>query len=217
MLPRIISPTLILSPRKMIPIIFILSGLVSSCSTALPSTTAVADFFTPTSQVLESTPTQTSVDHTAELTSSDSDRLGLCFSYPQGYTQIPDSDTVEIAAPDLPGTNTKGLFWLEISNSYDRSAEKIADQDMTYASGGVEFSSGIILANRTLGLRSEGASREYDMRKYSENFPKLRSSTPRTSSISESLIRRWSFRSSASVTLQASRISFKRFCGNRTV
>ena len=135
MLPRIISPTLILSPRKMIPIIFILSGLVSSCSTALPSTTAVADFFTPTSQVLESTPTQTSVDHTAELTSSDSDRLGLCFSYPQGYTQIPDSDTVEIAAPDLPGTNTKGLFWLEISNSYDRSAEKIADQDMTYASG----------------------------------------------------------------------------------
>jgi hypothetical protein len=64
-----------------------------------------------------------------------SDRLGLCFSYPQGYTQIPNSDTVEIAAPDLPGTDTKGLFWLEISDSYDRTAEKIADQEMTYAAG----------------------------------------------------------------------------------
>ena len=63
------------------------------------------------------------------------DRLGLCFSYPQGYTQIPDSDTVEIAAPDLPGTDTKGLFWIEISDAYNRTAERIADQDMTYAVG----------------------------------------------------------------------------------
>ncbi len=62
-----------------------------------------------------------------------SDRLGLCFSYPQGYTQMPYNDTVEIASPDLPGTDTKGLFWLEISDSYNRTAEKIADQDMTYA------------------------------------------------------------------------------------
>jgi hypothetical protein len=29
----------------------------------------------------------------------------------------------------------KGLFWLEISDSYNRTAEKIADQDMTYATG----------------------------------------------------------------------------------
>jgi hypothetical protein len=75
------------------------------------------------------------VNDTVELLSSDSDRLGLCFSYPQGYTQLPYNDTVEIAAPDLPGTDTKGLFWLEISDSYNRTAEKIADQDMTYATG----------------------------------------------------------------------------------
>jgi hypothetical protein len=90
---------------------------------------------TPTSIPLESTPTQTSVNDTAELLSSDSDRLGLCFSYPQGYTQLPNIDAVEIVAPDLPGTDTKGLFWLEISDAYNRTAEKIADQDMTYASG----------------------------------------------------------------------------------
>jgi hypothetical protein len=75
------------------------------------------------------------VGDTAELSSSDSDRLGLCFSYPQGYTQLPNIDTVEIVAPDLPGSDVRGLFWLEISDAYNRSAEKIADQDMTYAAG----------------------------------------------------------------------------------
>jgi hypothetical protein len=40
---------------------------------------------------------------------------------------------VGIAAPDLPGSDVKGLFWLEISDSYNRTAEKIADEDMTYA------------------------------------------------------------------------------------
>jgi hypothetical protein len=143
MLPGIISPLLIVSPRKLVPIFFILSGLVSSCSIVPPSTpavskveplqTAVADVFTPAPQVLESTPTQTSVNDTAKLFSSD--RLGLCFSYPQGYTQIPYNDAVEIAAPDLPGSDVKGLFWLEISDSYNRTAEVIADQEMTYAAG----------------------------------------------------------------------------------
>lgn len=140
MLLRIISPILTLSPRKVVPIFFILSGLVSSCNIAPPSPpavgkveppqTAVAD--TPTPQVLESTPLQTSVNDTAGFSS---DQLSLCFSYPQGYTQIPYNDTVEIAAPDLPGSDVKGLFWLEISDSYGRTAEVIADQDMTYVAG----------------------------------------------------------------------------------
>jgi len=66
----------------------------------------------------------------SELFSSDS--LGLCFSYPQGYTQI-SADAVEIVAPDLPGSDVKGFFWLEISDSKNRTAEEIADEDMTYA------------------------------------------------------------------------------------
>jgi len=61
--------------------------------------------------------------------------LDYCFSYPQGYTQIPYNDAVEIVAPDLPGSDVRGLFWLEISDSYDRTAEEIADQEMTYAAG----------------------------------------------------------------------------------
>jgi hypothetical protein len=75
------------------------------------------------------------VNDTVELVSSDSDRLGLCFSYPQGYTQLPYNDAVEIVAPDLPGTDTKGLFWIEISDAYGRTAEKIADEDLTFAAG----------------------------------------------------------------------------------
>jgi hypothetical protein len=133
MLSKIISTKLILSSRKLIPIIFILSVLVSSCSTTPLSTAAGAEVFTPTPQVLESTPDQTGVNDIAELFSSD--RLGLCFSYPQGYTQIPNIDEVEIVAPDLPGSDVKGLFWLEISDSYNRTAEVIADQEMTFAPG----------------------------------------------------------------------------------
>jgi hypothetical protein len=81
--------------------------------------------------MLESTSVRTSVNDTAESFSSD--QLGLCFSYPHGYTQVPDTDAVEITAPDLPGSDVKALFWLEISDSYNRTAEEIADQDMTYA------------------------------------------------------------------------------------
>ena len=105
--------------------------VLSACAKeASQSNTNVADVFTPTPQVLESMPVQTD---TAELFSSD--QLGICFSYPQGYTQIPHTDPVEIAAPDLPGSDVKGLFWLEISDAYNRTAEKIADQEMTYAAG----------------------------------------------------------------------------------
>jgi hypothetical protein len=120
MYPRINLPVLIVSPRKLIPIFFIFIGLVSSC--------------TPTPQVPEITPTQTSVNETVEWFSSD--QLGLCFSYPQGYTQVPNNDAVEIVAPELPGAEVRGLFWLEISDAYNRTAEVIAEQDLTYALGG---------------------------------------------------------------------------------
>jgi hypothetical protein len=131
------------SHKYFLPILFLAvsSLLLNACSFSFEalstptSTPAVAEDFTSTPQALESTPVPTSVNDTADLASSDSDRLGLCFSYPQGYTQLPNNDAVEIVAPDLPGTDTKGLFWIEISDAYDRTAEKIADEDMTYAAG----------------------------------------------------------------------------------
>jgi len=143
MLTKVISPILIFSPRRLVPIFFILCVLVSSCNTELPSTPVVSkveppqptviDVFTPTSQEPESTPAQSSANGTTELFSSD--EMGLCFSYPRGYTQISTKDTVEFAAPDLPGSDVKGLFWLEISDSYNRTAEVIADQEVTFSPG----------------------------------------------------------------------------------
>ena len=84
---------------------------------------------TSTLHVLESTPVPPSVNDTAQWFSSD--QLELCFSYPEGYTQLPYEDTVEIIGPELPAPDLRGLFWLEKSDAYDRTAEVIADQDMT--------------------------------------------------------------------------------------
>ena len=96
---------------------------VLSTQTSIP---AVSD-----PQVLESTPVPVSVKDTAQWFSSD--QLGLCFSYPEGYTQLPYEDTVEIIGPELPAPDLRGLFWREKSDAYDRTAEVIADQDMTAA------------------------------------------------------------------------------------
>ena len=117
------------------------SVLLNACSfsfetlSAPTATPAVADVSTSTPQAPESTPAQTGVNDTVELSSTDSDRLGFCFSYPQGYTQLPFNDAVEIVAPGLPGTDTRGIFWIEISDAYGRTAEKIADEDLTFAAG----------------------------------------------------------------------------------
>ena len=117
------------------------SVLLNACSfsfetlSAPTATPAVADVSTSTPQAPESTPAQTGVNDTVELSSTDSDRLGFCFSYPQGYTQLPFNDAVEIVAPGLTGTDTRGIFWIEISDSYGRTAEKIADEDLTTAAG----------------------------------------------------------------------------------
>ena len=118
MLPKIFSSNPIVS-RKLVPIFFILGVLVSSC--------------TPATQVPGITPTQPGVIDTAQTFSSDA--LGLCFSYPQGYLQIPYNDTVEIVAPEIPGSELRGLFWLEKSDAYDRTAQVIADQDVSMVPG----------------------------------------------------------------------------------
>jgi len=97
-----------------------------------PSSTAAAEVVTPPPQVID-TPTLAGMNNPVQTFSSD--QLGLCFSYPQGYTQLTDSSTLEIVAPELSDTDLRGLFWLEMSDSFDRTAEVIADQELTTASG----------------------------------------------------------------------------------
>lgn len=133
MLPIIISRKLILSPRKLVPVFLIISWLISSCS------------ITPKLSPVE--PSQTSVNNTVETFSSD--KLGLCFSYPTGYSQLPYNNTVEIVGPELPAPDLRGLFWLEISDAYNRTAEVIADQDITLA--------GVIVGRWTVTVGGEQA------------------------------------------------------------
>ena len=125
-MPRIICSTLIVMAAV----------VMSACAQEISqSNSAVADVFNPTPQVLENTPALTSGNDTAKTFSSD--QLGLCFSYPSGFGLVP-SNIVEVAALEPTGSvgsETKGLFWLEISDSFDRTAEEIADEEMTYAAG----------------------------------------------------------------------------------
>jgi len=120
---------------------FICSTLIALAAFALsacvrqttPSTTPTADVVTPPPPVSENTSVQPGATSPMEWFSSD--QPGLCFSYPQGFTQLPESGTLEIVAPELPGTDSRGIFWLETSGAYDRTAEVIADQELTFAAG----------------------------------------------------------------------------------
>lgn len=125
--------------------LFLLVAVVLAACSSPAGTLPAASPWVPTLQVVD-TPQQAqapaieptreqSSDRSFPTESFSSDQLGLCFSYPQGYQQIPSGDSIEIAAPDLPGSGVKALFWLEIGNAYDRSAETIAAQDMTLAAG----------------------------------------------------------------------------------
>ena len=132
------STKLLVSPSKLALILFILGGLISGCATAQPSTaepplTADAEDNTPAVQDLEVAPSQASGNKALDTFSSD--QWDLCFSYPQGYNQLPYNDTVEIVGPAIPESDLRGLFWLEISASDDRTAEEIADKEIASFSG----------------------------------------------------------------------------------
>jgi hypothetical protein len=117
-------------PSFIVPVALLLGACVNAPST--PDIPA-ADVSTSTPPVLENTPSRSSETNPLEIFSSD--RFGLCFSYPQGYSSDPDSDTVYIIAPDLPDTDTKGRFWLETNDANDRTAGMIADQEMSSLTG----------------------------------------------------------------------------------
>ncbi len=134
------SCRLSVSPGKLVSVFLTFIGFVSACATAPRSTPGVSSnelpqtaVPTPTLQVLGTTPAQTSVSETMEFFSRD--QLGLCFSYPQGYTQVPYYDAVEIAAPDLPGSEVKGLFWFDIRDPNNLTAEEVADKELAEVAG----------------------------------------------------------------------------------
>lgn len=122
------------SPQKYFLIGFVILGLfVSSCNAATPTPPAVTDVPTSEPQVSEPAPTQEGTSDLVQLAASDSDRLGFCFSYPAGYTQLPSNDMVEVVSPEIPGTDLRPMFWIETGDPYNRTAQVIAEQDMQLA------------------------------------------------------------------------------------
>ena len=122
------------------PFLFLFFAIALSACNSLTGNTQVTPPSVTTPEVAESSDQVSSSGNepTLEISANEteffsSDQLGLCFSYPREYTLNLDSDTVQIAAPILPDTDVFGLFWLEISNTNNRTAEEVADEDMTYA------------------------------------------------------------------------------------
>jgi hypothetical protein len=125
--------------KRFVCIAFIvLAGLyiVACAKEKLPTTKADADASNLTPQVPEKTPVQSILNE--QMVSFSSISPSFCFSYPQGYTLLPDAETVEIVAPELSSTDLRGLFWLETSEAYDRTAEVIANQELTTAGVNVD-------------------------------------------------------------------------------
>jgi hypothetical protein len=115
-------------------LIIIGANVMVACAKEIPqSNGAASDVSSPAPTEVVNSPAISEVN--GEMKSFSSDQLGICFSYPKGYSQEPNSETVNIAGPELQSTDTKGRFWLEISEAYDRTAKTIADQDMTFATG----------------------------------------------------------------------------------
>ena len=126
------------------PFLLLFLAIALSACNSLAGNTQVTPPPVTTPEVAESSNQVSSsgIETTVEISANEteffsSDQPGLCFSYPQGYTQIPYNDpivSVGITAPFLPGAgDTSGRFWLEISDSNARTAEEVADEDMTYA------------------------------------------------------------------------------------
>jgi len=108
------------------------SGALISGPASEASQTAAADVVLPTP--LETSPAPTDANDNVEWYSSD--LLGICFSYPQGYTEMPYNDAVEVVSPGpVPGTDEIALFWLDISDAQDRTAEEVADRELADVPG----------------------------------------------------------------------------------
>lgn len=138
MLPISISITMNSTPRKLISILFILGWLASGCTaaqasdprtvTVQPTPSVVPQSSTPSPQVLPANPTEESAKDSS--ISYSSDRLGFCFSYPQGFTQMPYNDAVELVGRQIGPGDEAGLFWLDVGDPQGRTAEQIADQEV---------------------------------------------------------------------------------------
>jgi hypothetical protein len=118
-----------LSISCLLLVLGIMSGACGTLQVGVEGTPADSSPLVAPTLTLEASPT-------AEVELYSSDQLGICFSYPQGYTQVPYNDSVEIVAPaPVPDSEDRGLFWLDVSDSQGRTAEEVADRELRDVAG----------------------------------------------------------------------------------
>jgi hypothetical protein len=61
--------------------------------------------------------------------------LDFCFSYPKGYTLLPYGESVEVVGPQSGSVPEPGMMWIDVSNAQDRTAEDVADEELSFVAG----------------------------------------------------------------------------------
>jgi len=118
----------------------VLSMVTSGCtlgSTLAGGSDAIA------TQAVESEPTSTApAPQPATLTPGGTgvetvslEALDFCFSYPKGYTLLPYGESVEIVGPQSDSVPEPGMMWIDVSNAQGRTAEGVADEELSQAAG----------------------------------------------------------------------------------
>ena len=127
-------------PRRLTLSLVALSMLISGCT--LGSTLAGGSGATAT-QPVESQPATTALaPQPATLTPGgtgvETVRLGaldFCFSYPKGYTLLPYGESVEVVGPQSGTVPEPGMMWIDVTDAQGRTAEDVADEDLSYVAG----------------------------------------------------------------------------------
>jgi len=126
--------------RRLILPLVILSMLMSGCA---PGTTAAGESGATATRPAESEPAMTApAPQPATLapggTGVETVRHGsldFCFSYPQGYTLLPFGESVEVVGPQSGSVPEPGLMWIDVSDAQGRTAEDVANEELSYVAG----------------------------------------------------------------------------------
>jgi hypothetical protein len=114
--------------------------LIGGCA---PGSTLAGEGGATATQAVESEPTTTApAPQPATLTPGgtgiETVRLGsldFCFSYPQGYTLLPYGESVEVVGPYSGSGPEPGMMWIDVSDAQGRTAEDVADEELSYVAG----------------------------------------------------------------------------------
>jgi len=64
-----------------------------------------------------------------------SEQWGFCFTVPEGFTQVPGIELVEVMGPYAGSGPEPGLMWVDVTEAEGRSAEEVANEEVAAVGG----------------------------------------------------------------------------------